>query len=412
MMNLSGNMRISQSLKTKNVLIGVTGGIAAYKTCYLIRYFRKAGHNVKVVITKNGLEFITETTLRTLSGEQVYSDTFGSTNEWSTEHISITDWADIFIVAPATANIIGKIANGIADDALSTALLAYNKTLIVCPAMNDKMYFNPAVQRNIETLKGQGVIFFEPESGDLACGYKAKGRMAEPEDIYKESLYYINNTDSLKGKRILVSAGRTTELLDPVRYISNFSSGKTGFRIAEEASYRGAGTVLVTGTTEQICNSHIRRIDTVSADDMYKAVMKEFKKADCVIMSAAVADYAPEKSDSKIKKSGDSFELKLNKTKDILKELGRIKRKNQILIGFALETDNGYKNAIKKMKEKNLDMIILNETSSDNPAFGSDFNKITIITSDKKEQLPAMDKKDIAGYILDRVEEMFKHQSK
>ena len=405
-------MRISQNLKTKNVLIGITGGIAAYKTCYLIRYFKKTGHNVKVVITRNGLEFITETTLRTLSGEQVYSDTFSSINEWSTEHISLTDWADLFIVAPATANIIGKMANGIADDALSTALLAYNKTLIVCPAMNDKMYFNPAVQRNILTLKGQGVIFFEPESGDLACGYKAKGRMAEPHDIFRESLYYLNSTDSLKGKKILVSAGRTTELLDPVRYISNFSSGKTGFRIAEESSYRGAETVLVTGTTDQVCNSHISRIDTVSADGMYEEVMKEFKNADCVIMSAAVADYAPEKSVSKIKKTGESFDLKLRRTKDILKELGKIKREGQILVGFALETDNGHKNALKKMKEKNLDMIILNETSSDNPAFGSDFNKITIITSDKKEQLPAMEKKDIAVHILDRVEALFKHQSK
>ena len=405
-------MRISQSLKTKNVLIGITGGIAAYKTCYLIRHFIKAGHNVRVVITKNGLEFITETTLRTLSGEQVYSDTFGNVNEWSTEHISITDWADIFIVAPATANIIGKLANGIADDALSTALLAYNKELMICPAMNDKMYFNPAVQRNIETLKSQGVIFIEPGTGDLACGSKAKGRMGEPQDIFRESIYYLNRTNSLKGKKILVTAGRTTELIDPVRYVSNFSSGKTGFRIAEVASYAGADTVLVTGPTDEVCNSHIKRIDAFSAEDMYKAVSKEFKKADCVIMSAAVADYSPERSETKIKKSGESFNLKLNKTTDILKQLGKTKKKGQILVGFALETDNAKKNALKKLKEKNLDMIILNETSKKNPAFGADSNRVTIITPEKTEELPVMDKKDIAGYIINKIEELFKHQSK
>ncbi len=394
------------------MLIGITGGIAAYKTCYLVRYFKKAGHNVKIVITQNGLEFITETTLRTLSGEPVYSNTFGSSNEWSTEHVSITDWADIFIVAPATANIIGKMANGIADDALSTALIAYNKMLIICPAMNDKMYNNPAVQRNMRTLKKQGVIFIEPDTGDLACGYKAKGRMSEPENIFRESLYYLNNTGKLKGKKILVTAGRTTELIDPVRYISNFSSGKTGFRIAEEASHRSAETVLVTGTTGETCNSHIKRIDIVSAEDMYKAVVREFKTADCVIMSAAVADYAPEKSDSKIKKSVKNLDLKLNKTKDILKEIGKLKRKGQILVGFALETDNGLRNARKKMKEKNLDMIILNETNSSNPAFGAESNRITIITSNKTEALPVMDKKDIAGKILDKIGEMFKLQSK
>lgn len=401
-------MKISQNSKTKNILIGITGGIAAYKICYLVRYFKKSGHNVKVVITKNGLEFITETTLRTLSGEQVYSDTFGSVNEWSTEHISITDWADIFIVAPATANIIGKIANGIADDALSTALLAYNKELMICPAMNDKMYFNPAVQRNIKTLKNQGVIFIEPETGDLACGYKAKGRMAEPEDIFRESIYYLNCTNSLKGKKILVTAGRTTELIDPVRYISNFSSGKTGFRIAEAASCAGADTVLVTGPADEVCNTHIKRIDVGSADDMHKAVLNEFKKSDCVIMSAAVADYSPERSETKIKKSGESFNLKLNKTTDILKELGKTKKKGQILVGFALETDNSKKNAMKKLKEKNLDMIILNETSKKNPAFGTDTNRITIITPDKAEELPVMDKSEIAGIIIKRIAELFK----
>ncbi len=405
-------MRISQSSKTKNIVIGITGGIAAYKSCYLIRYFKKAEHNVKVVITGNGLRFITETTLRTLSGEQVYSDTFADSNEWSTEHISLTDWADLFIVAPATANIIGKLANGIADDALSTALLAYNKTLIICPAMNDKMYGNPAVQRNIKTLKKQGVVFFEPGTGYLACGYSARGRMAEPEDIYKESLYYLNGTASLKGVKIVVSAGRTVELIDPVRYISNFSSGKTGFRIAEEAALRGAETVLVTGPTEETCGNRIKRKDVVSADDMYKAIIKEASDADIVIMSAAVADYSPSPSKTKLKKSDKVFSLELKKTGDILKELGKTKKKGQILVGFALETDNAEKNALKKLKEKNLDVIVLNVTGKDNPAFGSDTNRIKIITSEKSEALPVLKKSAIAAVILDRIEKIRDNYSK
>jgi len=400
-------MRTLQSLKTKKVLLGITGGIAAYKSCYLIRYFKKTGADVKVVITKNGLEFITETTLRTLSGNAVYSDTFSGSNEWSTEHISVTDWADIFIVAPATANIIGKFANGIADDALSTALLAFNKTVIIAPAMNDKMYNNPAVQRNISALKRQGVIFIEPGTGDLACGYSAVGRMAEPDEIFRESLFFLNRTSEFKGKKILISAGRTAENIDPVRYISNFSSGKTGFKLAEASSYKGAETILVTGPTEEICNSHIKRIDIVSAEEMYKNIIRESKNADCVIMSAAVADYTVAKSDKKIKKTDKDLTLDLIKTKDILKELGKTKRKGQLLIGYALETDHGIENARKKLAEKNLDMIILNETSSSNPAFGSEYNKITLITKRKTEEFPSMNKSELADIILDKIKDLF-----
>lgn len=401
------SMRTSQNLKTKNVLIGITGGIAAYKSCYLIRYFKKSGADVKVVISKNGLEFITETTLRTLSGNSVYSDTFGSSNEWSTEHISITDWADIFIVAPATANIIGKYANGIADDALSTALLAFNKQVIIAPAMNDKMYNNPAVQRNIKTLKKQGVYFVNPGYGDLACGYKATGRMAEPDEIFRESEPFINKSEDLKGKKILISASRTLEYIDPVRYISNFSSGKTGFRLAESSASNGAETVLVTGPTEEKCSTMVRRLDVVTSEEMYNKMIKESKDADCIIMSAAVADYTVIKSETKIKKSNKNLSLELIKTKDILKELGRIKRNGQILVGFALETDNGIENAKKKLKEKNLDMIILNETSKENPAFGTDTNKITIITKQKTEELPVMSKTDLSDIILDKIRKMF-----
>jgi len=395
-------------LKTKNVLIGITGGIAAYKACYLIRLFKKYVANVKTVITKNGLEFVTETTLRTLSENKVYSNTFSDSNEWSTEHISLTDWADIFIIAPATANIIGKYANGIADDALSTALLAFDKQVIIAPAMNGKMYENPAVQRNIDILRQQGVFFIDPGYGDLACGYKAKGRMAEPDEIFRESLYFLNKTDQLSGKKILISASRTVEMIDPVRYISNFSSGKTGFRLAEEALYTGAETVLVTGPTEEVCSNFIRRTDVSSSEDMYNEIIRESKDADCVIMSAAVADYTVNRSDKKIKKNKNDMTLDLLKTKDILKELGRIKRKGQILVGFALETDKGVLNAKKKLKEKNLDLIILNETNEKNPAFGSDFNRVTFISKSGFEEFPLMNKSEIAKLIIDKISALIK----
>jgi phosphopantothenoylcysteine decarboxylase / phosphopantothenate---cysteine ligase len=401
-------MTTLQNLKTKNVLIGITGGIAAYKTCYLIRHFKKCGADVKVVITKNGLEFITETTLRTLSGNQVYSDTFSNSNEWSTEHISLTDWADIFIVAPATANIIGKYANGIADDALSTALLAFNKQVVIAPAMNDKMYSNPAVQRNIETLRSQGVFFIEPGVGDLACGYKARGRMSEPEEIFRECLYFLERSKELAGKKIVISAGRTVELIDPVRYISNFSSGKTGFRLAEAALYAGADVVLVTGPSDEVCSSRIKRIDVVSAENMHDKMIAESADADCIIMSAAVADYTVKKSDRKIKKTGKALSLDLIGTKDILSDLGSKKNKKQILVGFALETDNAIENAMKKLKEKNLDMIILNVTGPQNPAFGADENSVTIITKNKTDEFTTLPKADIARMIIQRISKIKK----
>jgi phosphopantothenoylcysteine decarboxylase / phosphopantothenate---cysteine ligase len=274
--------------------------------------------------------------------------------------------------------------------------------------MNDKMYSNPAVQRNLKTLRSQGVYFVEPGIGDLACGYKARGRMSEPDEIFRESLFFLNRTEALSGKKIVVSAGRTIEHIDPVRYISNFSSGKTGFRIAEEVSYTGAETVLVAGPSDEICGSRIKRLDVVSAEDMYNKIISESGNADCVIMSAAVADFSPEKSESKIKKSGETFNLKLNKTRDILKELGKIKKKGQILVGFALETDNALENAKKKLKEKNLDMIVLNITNEKNPAFGTEDNHITLITKNDTEEFPTMSKEDIARLIIERISTLLK----
>ncbi|MDA3886655.1 MAG: bifunctional phosphopantothenoylcysteine decarboxylase/phosphopantothenate--cysteine ligase CoaBC, partial [Candidatus Delongbacteria bacterium] len=252
-------------MKGKKIIIGITGGIAAYKSCYLIRYFIKAGAEVKVIATENGLKFVGEVTLRSLSNNNVYSDSFSEWNEKPHEHISITDWGDIFIVAPATANIIGKLANGIADDALSTSLLAFDKQILMVPAMNTKMYNNPAVQRNMDFLASHGVDFINPDTGDLACGYEGKGRMAEPEQIFRESKFYLDRSNILSGKKIVVTASRTEESLDPIRYLTNRSSGITGFKIAEQAAIMGAEVTLITGPTDQEIFTKVKRINVISA---------------------------------------------------------------------------------------------------------------------------------------------------
>ncbi|MCK5760954.1 MAG: bifunctional phosphopantothenoylcysteine decarboxylase/phosphopantothenate--cysteine ligase CoaBC [Candidatus Delongbacteria bacterium] len=388
-------------MKNKKIILGITGGIAAYKSCYLIRYLVKAGAEVKVVATESGLKFVGEVTLRTLSNNNVYFDMFSEWNEKAHEHISITDWGDIFIVAPATANIIGKLANGIADDVLSTSLLAFDKQMLIAPAMNTKMYNNPAVQRNMEFLASTGVEFINPDTGDLACGYEGKGRMAEPEHIFRESKYYLNRTNELSGKKIVVTASRTEESLDPVRYLTNRSSGITGFKIAEQAAMMGAETILITGPTDQEIFSKVKRINVISAEDMFKAVDKEFDSCDCLIMSAAVADYTFEVSPTKIKKTDDKLEFSAKRTKDILYEMGQ-KKNSQVIVGFAMETNDAVENAKKKLSKKNADFIVLNSISEENPAFGSNENKISIVTQGNVEEFPAMDKEEIANIILDK----------
>ncbi len=365
-----------------NIVIAISGGIAAYKIPFLIRLFKKAGHEVKVVVSKNALNFVTETTLQTLSDNPVYSDMFIG-NKDMTEHISISDWADCYIVAPATANIIGKYANAIADDCVSTTLLAFDKDVFLAPAMNTKMYANEGVQNNLRILASRGVNIISPNCGELACGANGDGRMAEPEEIFDFVNNHIKKSKILAGKTICVTAGPTYEQIDPVRFIGNNSSGKMGFAIAESLANKGAHVKLIAGPTHlTTTNPYIERIDVKSAEQMYNATTAVFKQADAAILSAAVADYTPKNVFSqKVKKSDNALNIELQPTKDILAELGRMKTDKQSLIGFALETNNEEDNAKQKLKRKNLDFIVLNSLNDKNACFGYDTNKVTMIDS-------------------------------
>ena len=391
-------------LKNKKVILGISGGIAAYKIPFLIRYLIKAGAEVRVVATRNALELVSRVTLETLSKNRVYLEVFGADNDYTTEHISLTDWGDILVVAPATANIIGKYASGIADDALSTTLLAFDKQAIVVPAMNSKMYANFAVQKNIAYLKEQGVLFIEPGFGELACGYEGKGRMAEPEEIFERTAFQLLKTKEFAGRRILVSASRTEEHLDPVRYVSNRSSGKTGFAIANNLALRGAEVILVAGPSQESVLPEVKRINVVTSKEMYEAVKAAFPDCDALIMAAAVADYTFDQSEQKIKKNDPVLTLTARKTNDILQEMGLLKRNSQVLIGFALETEDLLNNGRKKLEKKNLDFIVLNQSTRDNPAFGTPDNQIAILKRDGNvEWQPLMDKSAIAALINDRL---------
>lgn len=340
------------SIEGKKILIGISGGIAAYKIHYLIRHLIKSGAKVKVVATANALQFVTPTSLETLSQNKIYTDLFGEINEYSTEHISLTDWADLLIVAPATANIIGKIANGIADDVLSTTFLAFNGPVLIAPAMNVKMYQHYAVVRNMNYLQEHGVNFIRGQSGDLACGYQGEGRMAEPEEIFEAARCLLLASKRLKGKKVLVTASRTEEALDPVRYLTNRSSGKTGFEIARAFSLLGAEVLLISGPSREKTPPGVKRIDIVSAQEMFEAVSQHWPEQDALIMSAAVADYTFVYNEQKIKKNEAEFSLQLVKTKDILQEAGAAKKAGQILVGFALETENLLENALQKLRKK------------------------------------------------------------
>ncbi len=391
--------------------MGITGGIAAYKAAFLIRLLRKAGAEVKVVCTQHALEFITRVTLESLSENRLYDAVFAEQNDYTTEHVALTDWGDVFVVAPATANIIGKLAGGIADDALSTSLLAFNRQVFLAPAMNCKMYEHFAVQKNLDFLKSQGVHIIEPGEGFLACGYEGRGRMEEPEKIFSiVQTYFAAEESPLKGKKILVTAGPTHESIDPVRYIGNHSTGKMGYAIANELAMRGALVTLVSGPVNLSTNEKIDLVQVKTAQEMYDACMDIFPETDATIMAAAVADYTPEKiSKHKIKKekSGDALQIQLKPTPDILLQLGKIKQK-QILGGFALETDNEEENAIKKIKAKNLDFIVLNSLQDSGAGFSVDTNKITII--DNKQQFTRYSlksKTEVAADIADMLEKYF-----
>ena len=365
---------------SKKIILGITGGIAAYKSLSLIRLFKKAGHEVRVVITQNGLQFVTPLTLETLSQNAIYSDCFTRNEPYSVTHVSNADWADVVVVAPATANIIGKFANGIADDALSTLLLAVKKPIFLAPAMNVNMYENEAVQRNIEQLKKQGCIIIEPKEGDLACGISAKGRMEEPDKIFETVTLFFNQKKKWQGKKAVVTAGPTYEPIDPVRFIGNHSSGLMGFALAEKLAEQGADVTLISGPTSlHTTNKNIQRIDVVTAKEMLTQTLSFSKNADLIVMAAAVADYTPKTvSSEKIKKKNSNWELALEKTTDILSELGKRKEKNQCLVGFALETENETENAKQKLQQKNADFIVLNSLKNKGAGFKSATNQITV----------------------------------
>lgn len=364
----------------KKIVLGIAGGIAAYKSLLLIRLFKKAGHEIKVVITKNGLQFVTPLTLETLSQNVVHSDCFTRNEIYSIEHISLADWADMIIVAPATANIIGKFANGIADDALSTLLLAVRKPLFIAPAMNVNMYENEAVQRNLKQLDKQGCIIIEPTVGDLACGISAKGRMEEPEKIFDIVTRFFAQKKKWREKKAVITAGPTYEPIDPVRFIGNHSSGLMGFALAEKLAEQGAEVTLITGPTSlQTTNKAIQRVDIITAKEMLHQTLHHSKKAELIIMAAAVADYTPKTvSSEKIKKKNAEWKLPLQKTTDILLELGKRKEKNQCLVGFALETENEAENAKQKLQQKNTDFIVLNSLKNSCAGFRSATNQVTI----------------------------------
>ncbi len=386
-----------------NILIGITGGIAAYKIPQLCRLFILNGHNVKVIMTENATKFITPLTLESITGNRVYLDDFEIYIEPDKiKHISLSDWADIFIIAPATANTIGKIANGIADNLLTSSVLAYDrsKPIIIAPAMNSKMYKNDFFQRNLNVLKDANFFIVEPTVGVLACKDEGVGKMAEPEDIYLFCKRFLRRSALLKGKKVLVTAGPTVEYIDPVRYISNKSSGKMGYALAEAAYEFGAEVLLISGPTN--LKTFLEKKLVTSAEEMFSEVMSRIDEVDILIMSAAVADYkVANYSEEKIKKKSDKLELHLTKNKDILKEASKIKKDAQIFVGFAAESHNLEENALKKMKEKKLDLIVANDISRKDIGFDAEDNEVTVFLSNgNRLKFDKMNKKLIAEEIL------------
>jgi phosphopantothenoylcysteine decarboxylase / phosphopantothenate---cysteine ligase len=388
----------------KTVVLGVTGGIAAYKALDIVSKLRKKNINIHVIMTKGATEFVTPLSFQALSQNPVTSDMFEEPRQWEIEHISLAKKADVFVIAPATANIIGKIAGGIADDMLSTTIMATIAPVLIAPAMNCNMYDNPIVQRNIELLKANGYIFTDPDAGRLACGDIGNGKLADTDKIVDMIDMLLCDNKDLSGKKVLVTAGPTREDIDPVRYITNRSSGKMGYAIARAARNRGADVTLVSGLVNIKPPAGINYIEVYSADDMYKTVIANANNVDIVIKSAAVADYKPEnKSKIKIKKSDMDMSIELIKNKDILMELGNTKN-SQIVVGFAAETNDIINNARGKIQKKNLDMIVANDVSKADAGFDVDTNSVKIIKKDNSIiEIPNMPKDEVAHKILDEI---------
>ena len=393
-------------MKGKHILIGVTGGIAAYKTAYLIRDLVKRGAEVKVIMTEKAKAFITPLTLATLSKKPILVDFFDPTNGAWNSHVSLGLWADAYVIAPATANTIAKMAHGIADNLLTTTYLSARCPVFVAPAMDLDMYAHPTTQENIEYLKSKGVNIIDAASGFLASGLDGTGRLAEPEDIANQVSNFFASKQELKGKKVLITAGPTHEKIDPVRFIGNHSSGKMGYALAEECAARGADVYLVSGPVQiKAKHPNIKTISVVSAGEMFEAASAEFDSSDITILCAAVADFRPEtQADEKIKREKEDLVIRLKPTQDIAANLGSRKKENQILVGFALETNNEAENAQGKLKRKNLDFIVLNSLKDENACFGYDTNKITIIEKNGNTQAFSLKSKtEVAKDIIDKV---------
>lgn len=390
-------------LKGKNVVLGVTGGIAAYKAPDIASRMRKLGINVNVIMTKGATEFVTPLTLQSISQNYVVTEMFEDPKTWDVEHIALAKKADLFLIAPCTANVIGKINAGIADDMLTTTVMATKAPVLIAPAMNTGMYENPILQRNIRGLKELGYKFIAPASGRLACGDMGAGKLEDTEIIVERAVDLLLQSDKLKGKKVLVTAGPTIEDIDPFRYITNNSSGKMGYALARAALQMGAAVTLVTGETHIKKPSGVDIIQVRSSEEMYKAVI-ENSDVDYVFKAAAVSDYTPkDKSDIKVKKSSDDLSLELDRTKDILLELGNNK-KNQILVGFAAETNDIIEYAKDKIKKKNLDYIVVNDISKSGAGFKSDTNMVSVIDKDGNiNESDLLSKLEIAKFIIDTI---------
>ena len=391
-------------LNGKTIVLGVTGSIAAYKIAGLASMLVKQHADVHVIMTKNACNFINPITFETLTKHKCLVDTFDRNFEFSVKHVSLAQAADVFLIAPASANVIGKIANGICDDMLTTTVCATRKPVLISPAMNTGMFENPIVQDNLKKLARFGYHIIQPAVGRLACGDVGTGKMPSEEELFNNILLAIAKEKDLKGKRILISAGPTQEAIDPVRYITNHSTGKMGYALAKMAKLRGADVTLVSGPVSITAFPSIEVVDVTSAADMYDAITTRSSQADIVVMCSAVADYTPTLySEQKVKKSDGDMSIALSRTKDILKNLGENKREGQTVVGFSMETENLIENSQAKLLKKNVDMICANSISTEKTGFGVDTNKVTLIFKNHVEELPLCSKEETADMILDHI---------
>lgn len=392
------------NLQGKTIVLGVTGSIAAYKMAGVASTLIKKGANVHVLMTKNATNFINPITFETLTNHKCLVDTFDRNFQFDVEHVSIAKQADLVLIAPASANVIGKIANGIADDMLTTTIMACTCTKLVSPAMNTNMYNNPIVQDNIKKLENYGYVMIEPECGRLACGDVGAGKLPSEEVLVESIEKHLCPEQDMAGLNVLVTAGPTVEAIDPVRFISNHSSGKMGYAIANDAAKRGANVTLISGPVSVKALPQVKVIDVVSAKDMFEAVKDNFKTQDIVVKAAAVADYTPViVADNKIKKSDEDMCIKAKRTEDILKYVSENRTPNQYICGFSMETENLFENSRAKLEKKKLDMIAANSLKVEGAGFGVDTNVITLITKDDMIKLPLMSKADVASEILSQI---------